>query len=356
MRKWTVILAAVLMAASCTTKVRLEDARDHFARFTCTLDNSAVTMADTELMPKWFTMACTRIMKEEHYFWEDVYYTAPKDTIVLEPGEYESLMFVSETPNAYYVENLSPFLEDNATSLRSLNARLARMTDAQLNKNYKGYTPLLASYLETVPPAPAIYRARQRYKLQEGAVESVTFQSQQLVQEVTFRVTIQTTPDLTPNRVVGCVTGVPFRVELLSGWLDVQQTGQTLFDFRHVSGDVWEGKLTVLGIRQSDDATLSVGNGLLLVCVDAGIKHRKVIRVCNLYKYLEETPLLKYSDQEGFFIGGEKSASYTLEDPLILSTNESEHQGDEPISEWIIPTDGNTVPLVDGDDAEEEED
>ena len=82
MRKWTVILAAVLMAASCTTKVRLEDARDHFARFTCTLDNSAVTMADTELMPKWFTMACTRIMKEEHYFWEDVYYTAPNFSLI----------------------------------------------------------------------------------------------------------------------------------------------------------------------------------------------------------------------------------------------------------------------------------
>ena len=334
--------------AACSTRVQVEAPREHIARFVCRLSPA---LEQTEI-----NVASARILKEEHSFWEGIRYGAAPDTLSVTPGEYQLLMFSTPDPDAYFIENLDYFLDADAKfSLRGLSLHLSEWDQTGENEAFEDFGTLYATYMEKTPEAPEVFVAAVKQEMTEGDTRTLNFTPQQLSQKVTFRVTIDADEDVTPHRVVGCVTGVPTRIEILSGWLNMEQPGQTLFELQKkqdlsAKQTVWEGSLNVLGIRTPDDARASIGSGLLLICAEVGIKNRKVIRLCNLYNYLTKDPLLTYSDQDNFFVGGEKSATYTIESPFVLQGSDTEHSGADPVDEWMNPENGETEPIIDGDD------
>lgn len=346
------MLILTLMAAAACTRVKTEEYRATplQAKAVCSVDWSGVSGPSSTP----FTVAATRTMKAEHHFWEDVMpvSTGHPDTLSMGPGEYQTIFFVSGDMKAYKVENIDSFEENTEQSLREVTARLRSMPKDTLAKYFGGFEPMLVSYFDTIPPAPDLYQASARANLVAGETTTIGFKPVQLVQNLTFRIRIQVEGELEIHRVVGCVTGLPDRVELLSGYYGVERMGQALFDMTKQSDGWWQGSLKTLGVKASSDATLKVGPGIFKVCAEVGPKHRRIATPINIISYLEKQPSLIFTDVEGFYKGEAHSATYQIEETMTLKGSDTELSDDPAVIIWIEHGDGETGDIIDGDDTD----
>lgn len=362
MRKAIDILVSLAMAiclVACT-EVPIEDSSAPVTGFVCSVNWSEVEGGQPADVLPWLSMISSRVANAQHFFWEDIYYTDERrDTVVSYSGEYQSAVFLSTNQEAWWVENLSLFLEDRYESLRDVFARLHRSTDEALAKDFPGFDRILSHDLDTVPQAPQIWCAPLRYILEYGQVMPLEFKPKPLTQEVTFKVKVQAQEEVQPYRLVGCISGVPTRVELLSGQLNTERTGQTLFDLYPSEEEegVWVATVNVLGILPHEDGSQATGNGLLTLCAEIGPLHRHFIRTCNLRTYLVKDPLLVATQTENLYIGGSRKATIEINSPFIIRNEDAlypDHQ--EPMDEWKVPEDSETVPIIDGNEVPEEDD
>lgn len=349
MRTRTFILGLLTAAVVACTGVQVERPLSNTVRVVCRTDWSSMksTPSDT------FSVAVTRTVHAIHRYWEKVAIRPTPDTLQLPTGEYMGVLFGCENPDAYRFDNLREFAADSLTSMRTLTARLlpdVDITRREIGRVYKG---LMASSLDTLPEATELYVARIQESLspREDFYE-FTFKPQPLLQDIRISVHLEM-PDNTPiNEVWGCITGVAQEVEIMSGYLNTHYTGQTWFPMENTSGNVWEGSLRVLGIKAPADTSMRTGPGLLRLGVDVGIKHRKIVKVENLYNLLTENPSITTTEVEGVFIGGARSLTYAL--PKIIRLNSStepgQQGGEDPVFPWTDPDDGDTHDILDGDD------
>ena len=356
-----ILIPTLLVVLSACTQVKMEDPSAPVTGFVCSLDWSDM---DGGKEPKgishWLSMASTRVTYAQHFFWEDIYY-APhgKDTVRAYAGDYLSTIFLSTRNDAWWVENLPDFLDDRHANLRDVFARLRKPSEASLAEDYPGFDRILSADLDTVPPAPKIWCASLRYHLEEGQVTPLVFKPVQVTQQVTFRITVQAEEDVVPQRLVACISGVPSRVEMMSGQLNTAYTGQTLFDLKPSEEDenVWEATVSLLGILPSEDSGLLTGPGLLTLCAEIGPLHRRFIRVCNLRNYLLQQPLLTATQEEDRYIGGENEVTYTIASPFIIRNEDAPYpEGQDPMEEWKIPEGSETVPIIDGNEEADPDD
>lgn len=368
MRKWTVILAAVLMAASCTTKVRLEDAAYlPVAKVVCGTDWSAIDPDDelvSEDMPIKVTVAATRVVREDHLVADGIYTNviADPDTLEFVPGEYQTLLYTAVPRNAYVYNNQDEFSQNSQVSLRGICAQLPGLSKQWLNTTFAGfYRPLFTGGMSPVKPAAPLFTSQIRLNLLDGD-QTLVFQPQQLAQNIHFKVRIKAGEKLKPGKVVSNITGVPFIAELFSGYVQVDTLGQTFFNMTKTGeneeeGAIYEGAVSVLGIMPPVRGDVKTGPGLLKVCIEAGAMKRKAVMIINLKKYLEELEpaLMEYTNVEGYYRKGMRSTAY-IDIKEIILLESSEATGENPIVDWIDPDDGETQEIYDGDNTEEEGD
>lgn len=362
MRKAVDILVFLAMAIGLVacTEVPIEDSSAPVTGFVCSVNWSEVEGGKPAGVMPWLSMISSRVANAQHFFWEDIYYTDERrDTVVSYSGEYQSAVFLSTEQKAWWVENLPLFLNDRYESLRDVYARLHRHTDEALAADFPGFERILSHDLDTVPQAPQIWCAPLRYTLEYGQVLPLEFKPKPLTQEVTFKVKVQAEENVEPFRLVGCISGVPTKVELLSGQLNTERTGQTLFDMYPSEEEegVWVATVRVLGILTQEDGSLATGNGLLTLCAEIGPLHRHFIRTCNLSSYLVDDPLLIPTQTENLYTGGARKATIEINSPFIIRNEDAlypEHQ--EPMDEWKVPENSDTVPIIDGHEIPEDGD
>lgn len=352
-----ILIPTMLAVLSACTQVKMEDPSAPETGFVCSLDWSDLEGGKPKGIAPWLSMASTRVTYAQHFFWEDIYYTSgAKDTVKAYAGDYLSTIFLSTQNEAWWVENLPDFLNDRHANMRDVFARLRKPSEESLAQQYPGFDRILSADLDTLPQAPQIWCASLRFHLEEGQITPLVFKPVQVTQKVTFRITVKAEEDVVPHRLVACVSGVPSRVEMLSGQLNTAYTGQTLFDLRpsQEEENVWEATVSLLGILPSEDSDLLTGPGLLTLCAEIGPLHRRFIRVCNLRNYLSQKPLLTATQEENRYIGGENEVTYTIISPFIIRNEDAPYPGgEEPMDEWRIPEGGETVPIIDGNEEDE---
>ena len=360
MKKLAYILLISLAAALCAcTQVPVGEQDLPGSGFVCNLDWSEIEGGRPKTLSPWLSMVSTRVAHAQHFYWEDIYYTpGNQDTVRTWSGEYQSAIILSDTPEAWTVDNLNDYLNDRYQSLRDVYARLLPPTEEELARDFPGFHRILSKDLDTIPQAPSYWTAAARYNLEEGRIIPITFKPQPVTQKVKFRVRVQADADVIPTRLVACVGGVRARVELLSGYLDTEKTAQLLFDLEKTEeGNFWEAEVSLLGIVPSTDASLNTGRGLLTLCAEIGPLQRHFVRVCNLKGYLDADPLLTATQNENLYIGGEKSTVIEILTPFIIHSTDAPYpEGEDPIHEWMEPEDGQTVDLIDGEEVPEEGD
>jgi len=333
------------------------------ANVVCATDWGAIAEDDvlaTGEMPAVVTFAATRTVKADHYLANGIYTTAisDPDTLCFEPGEYETLLYTCVPRDAYDWENMDSFKEDNASSLRGIRAVIPSISKEWYDYTWPGYyTPLYVGGFAPVRPAAPLYRAEMRQRFANGD-QTLVYSPTQLAMNVSFRIHVKADEKMKPNRVVASVSGVPFKAELLTGYVQVDTLGQTFFEMYKISEsaeeEVYEGTLALLGIYPPTDDDVKVGPGILRVCIDAGVKRRLSINVVNLKSQLEslDPMIIEATDIEGFFKKGKRSvALIDLESVIVLESSDT--GGEDPLNDWTDPDDGATKDLTDGDNEDE---
>ena len=350
MSRKTVIAGLLAAAVVACTSVQVERPLSNTVRIVCRTDWSGMKSAQ----PDTFGIAVTRTVHAIHRYWEKVAVRPEPDTLQLPTGAYLGVLFGCEDPDAYRFEHMREFAADSLTSMRTLTARLLPSPDnttcRTIGRQYKG---LMASAMDTLPNATDLFVARIQENLSpREALYEFTFKPQPLLQDIRISVRLETPEDTPINEVWGCITGVAQEVEIMSGYLNTHYTGQTMFPMENTSGNVWEGSLRTLGIKAPADTSMRSGPGMLRLGVDVGIKNRKIVKVVNLHNLLRDNPSLTTTDVEGVFSGGARSLTYAIPTPLRLtgSTEPGEQGGEDPVSPWLDPEDGDTHDILDGDD------
>lgn len=347
------ILAVVALLAYACTGVKVEEDPTGTVKVTCTADWSQVSATPSYV----FDFAAARTLKSVHYY-EDGIYTnqGGEDSFQMEPGEYEAVFMCCTPQDAYTVENKETFIQESQSSLSVLTARTPSMSHADFVLKFAECTPILVEYYDILYPVAPLYVGSVRKVLQaNGEVQNLSFQPRPVFQKVTFRITITPGDEtVTPTRVVANLTGTPLRVQMLSGNVDTAELGQTAFELTHVEGDVWEGTVQILGIKASEDAELAVGPGIMRLYVRYGTVVSAVTnKVLNLKPYLDAQPLLRYADDGEYYTSVTPEARFEIKDPLYLKPSGTEHAGEEPISPWKDPEDGDVHDILDGYDDDE---
>ena len=348
------ILAVVALLAYACTGVKVEEDPTGTVKVTCTADWSQVSATPSYV----FDFAAARTLKSVHYY-EDGIYTnqGDEDQFQMEPGEYETL-FLSCTPqDAYRIENKDSFLQSELESLRVLSASISMMTPEEFAAQFGDFSPLIVRRYDTLPrpQAAPLYLASVRASIQaNGEVQNLTFQPQPIHQQVSFRITIIPSDEtVAPTRVVANITGTPYRVQMLSGHVDTGHMGQTFVEFQHVEGNDWECSVQLLGIMSPEDPELITGPGIMHLRVEYGtIVPNGVNRDLNLKPYLDAQPLLRYTDEGDYYKSVATQARFVVSEPLYLTASDTEHGGEEPVSPWKDPEDGDVHDILDGYDDE----
>ena len=354
MSKKAYILAAAVLIASACTGVKMDQKPADTVDVTCTADWSQVGQAPSYV----FDFAAARTLKSVHYY-EDGIYTnqGGEDSFQMEPGEYEAVFMCSTPMGAYTIENKDSFLEQVESSLAVLTASLPKMSKEEFAEQFKDFSPIIVSQFDSLPrpQAAPLYMASVRGEFKaNGEVQNLTFQPQPIHQQVTFRITIIPADEtVAPTRVVANITGTPFRVQMLSGHVDTGHLGQTFVEFQHVEGNDWEGTVQLLGIMSPVDPDLRTGPGILRLRVEYGtVVHGGINKVVNLKPYLDAQPLLRYTNEGDYYKSVTTQARYVISVPLELAAPDTEHGGEEPVSPWKDPEDGDVHDILDGYDDE----
>lgn len=361
MRKLWIIL--IFVFASACTRVRFDSVLIPMVKAVCEADWVSGGLPEGTPAPDTLYFAAsrtTRATKETHMI-DTLRPAVVTDTLRFHEGEYQSIVYASDGRMDW--ENVEQFDTLSSASLRSITGRLPKLSRNKIFNTWGDFAYILVSYCDTVDQAPFIWRADLRKDLRAtkdtNQVSVLSFIPTQLTQTVTIRVPVQAEDGITVNRIVANVTGLPKRVELLTGLLETTRTSlaQTMFEMTQDPSNpgYWQGTIHILGIVPPQDYDARTGSGLLHVYLDEGIFHRKIHRVMNLKTALEEVPLLQMSDIEDWFRGGEKTETLEIRNPLVLEGSGSVHGGNDAINPWMDPDDAVVDDIIDGKNDDEEE-
>ena len=356
------LLIAFVMVWACTSVKFGEYVPQHVKETAAVLkaglkvDWSRVSVEEGEDLPAAFSLAMARTTKARHSFFTqvDTLGSAEPDTLRFiygEEGEYESLLFASAGEFLY--ENIDTFKQDNAVSLRSLYAVVPEQ-----KKSMGKYDDILTDAYVPLVDASKIYRAelRQTFTTQKDTtqVQLMVFRPEQLVQRITLRTLITHDPDFNINRVFANITGIPRRIELLSGLLDVNDDhlGQILFELKEDEAfpDWWEGTVDILGIVPPPDTVATSHAGILYLSADNEEQTQNVyFDPINLKRVLERWPLLETTDIQDWYRGGERTLTLEVDKSLYIDGNGTVTISDRPVNDWKDPgDDGEIDPIDDG--------
>ena len=352
-------LATLAAIAAACTGVQVDRTSASLVRFIPQADWSAASQAASVQRPDTFDVAASRTLRSLHGYWDGVCVAGSEaDTLSVEPGEWETVFFSSSPRNFYRIDHAQDFMENPDVSMRAITAHLPLQSRQVFQEQFATFEPVLVSYYDTLYPAAPLYLCAQRptfnLAASEESVQMLTIQPKELHQSASFRIRIVPEDDtVLPTRVVGCITGIPASVELMSGYIGIADLGQTALEFTQVDAQTWEGQVDLLGILAPKNEEMVVGPGILRVLLEFGRNGRRRLRALNLKPYLDATPLIIYTHVEGFYEAAGHHVLFDIQDPIYLTASNTEDSGEEPISSWKDPEDSDVRDILDGYDDDE---
>lgn len=345
--------ALVLAIIAGCSKVEYTGGKDTptetFVRYT--LDWEGQTEVPSEI-----TVAMSRILHTVHFsclmdslgtmksVFQDSTMT-PCDTLTgltMPNGEYYIAAFNS-TPDSYTISGYESFISDNAASMREIYILCPPLTEEEkeqlIGEDVADFNPTQA-YIGNMSP---VFTDVQKVNIHPEIDTTVTLSPRPLTQDIIFRIGVETDIEVDILSIKAEISGVAGKIQLMTGHISDTATFRVPFVMekrrRDTQADIYEGRITTLGIFPSPDKTFITGPGILQLSIHAEADgHERVFRVgINLKQSITEAGLMeKVSDSERLFRTTKPEAVLDIASRLRISKNQVVLDGNgQGVEEWF---------------------
>lgn len=237
------------------------------------------------------------------------------DRICLHPGDYELVTFSGGRD--VYEDNLAEVMDDPAEMVDSLwvTHKSYRTTrDHPLLQRYEAWVShnIYSDFILNGDREPT-FAAQEKISVpvtEHKMSVSKTFYATNLSQHLTIEFRIRKDAGVVIDGAVAELSGIPHRIYLMTGEVDVSRTYKTLYTPEVIPADneqaeevIIRGGVYVNGLVHSADPTYTTGPGILWVNIYAhatredGTEVSRPIEACiNLYHLLQDTPSLRLNE------------------------------------------------------------
>ena len=294
---FTVVAAASLLAGASCTSVDMGGSQDQPDRVQVSLGVNWPEDMGQDQRPEQLYLVMSRIINTVHYVWQ----IGPDGNIIniyppLEPdpdpgedtdvdaksgenllpeilnGDYYIMAFNNVT-DSYRIDSLAAFLEDEAISMRDLTAVAAKMTDEEVDGAFGQDRPDFNPSFSYIKSGGPIYIDVRKQTFFPDAEKSITLDMRPLTQELTFRLKVSKDEEIEIASLTGEISGVPGKVELMSGKVEDDPTYRVVFNFVEAGTEgeylMYEGTVNVLGLFYGESKNHITGRGILQISVKA---------------------------------------------------------------------------------------
>ena len=238
------------------------------------------------------------------------------DRVCLHPGDYELVAFSGGSD--IYEDNLAEVMDDPAEMVDSLwvtHKSYHTTQDHPLLQDYESWVShnIYSDFILNGDREPT-FAAQETLSVpvsENPQSINKTFYATNLSQHVTLEFSITKDAGVVVDGVVAEVSGIPHRIFLMTGAVDVTRTFKTLFrptvapsDNASATSVTVRGDIYVNGLVHSSDPTYTTGPGVLWVNVyahatreDGSVASRPIEACINLYHVLQDHPSLRMNEQ-----------------------------------------------------------
>lgn len=303
-------VVASLSFAACTDVDLCTNAEHpHLGIVELTYDWNGIEANDSMLvipyrgMNKWSCVyECTPDGAKGSYIYNAPDSTVLNDTLKVKAGELRFLTVSYDTDNeGFTYKNLNSLVAlrdfNVAVQYRGYNLNNAIITDAYGN-DVSVFKNLGYKYVLNGDMFNPIYSQYTGVMNISPGVNAVEFSPKNILSNFDFKLDISA-QDVTVNRVVAHLSGIPYRYNLQKEAPVADSTAAVLFDVNSLGASKYVGRATVTGLLRGADSETIEGDGVLALAITvtnaAGdVKLYKV--VTNLYYYIPGFESLQYGD------------------------------------------------------------
>lgn len=354
MKSWSSIYkvlmaAAVALYASCT-KVEYTGSElvptDTFVRY-------SMDWAGQADVPSEMTVLMGRILNTIHFSCKmdslGTMQSVLRDSLAVETdslnglhmpnGEYYIMAFNSKD-SAFGLAGYDAFVSEKGASMRDIYITAPHLTESEVaevtgGSNVSDFNPDF-EYIKSITPA---YLDVQKVNIHPDIDTAVTISPVPVSQTLTFRIDIISDPEVEIAEVKADISGVPDRVQLLTGHISDTLTHRVPFTLTPAEGQTYEGKICVLGLFPSVDATYTTGPGILQLAIRAkvGDSERTLRAGINLQQSIKDANLMvKASENERLYRIGAEKAVIDVQAKLKIEKDNVVTEGDsEGVEVWF---------------------
>lgn len=372
---WLLVLS-VLMLVACTRTELCEDTEHpHRVSASFAFDwNNATSDAYVHTVPDSMNVLAKRIIgtwkcmmqmdsykSEGYYLWNapEALATGKTTDYRLRSGIYKLLAFNRDNEEFVYDE-IDSYMRsaDDDRQLSELNVEYRRYSydDPKLRgtvnywKDYNNY----GDGVNYIQPdiSPIYYDSITPVYVENGAPSTYTFKPNLLSQNIDVKFHIHKKVDVQPfiiDSVYAEISGIPYRVNLANGYIDITQTCKMLYKsrFRDANGNKMDdyktntdlechGTIDVLSVVNAPDENVTYGPGILQVMIFVHDRSTPVRGKVNLYYPIRRANLYELTEDGLHAIRHKRHGTIDIETNLLIDENFLvTSDGDSGFERWI---------------------
>lgn len=259
------------------------------------------------------------------------------DTIL--NGDYYVLAIAQTGDRFKYVlEGVEQFQDSLSISMKDLYAAIPYVPDEEI---------IEAEIVDFNPMYPFIYSAeplflevKKQSLYPKSEVNMLTIAPQHIVRNIAFRLNIELERGVKIERLLGIISGVPSKMQLMSGVVNRYDTGKVFFelkdDFSLGNEFIYMGDVDVLGLFPATKPGFITGPGILQLILDASVDgsgKRRFFASINLKETIEKADIMIETDDH---LGYRCLRDAVLEIPtkLIVSRDHILSSGGNGLEVW----------------------
>ena len=271
----------------------------------------------TGKLPDTMTMLMSRKVHSLNYLWylnSDTEFIINDTTVqasqIIGNGDYYLVAF-NDYGNIYELTDYSRFEETGTLALKDLYATLPSVSadDVSSQGDIMDFNPYSGYVKHAEKP---LYHFISKSLQFPNTLSKVKLSPTDLAREFTVRISVETEDMVSITRVAAVLSGVPSRVQLMTGFVSRNETAKVVFELQKKSSygktAFYEGKVKALGLFASQDQALITGPGILQVSLyasineDGAVTERVFYAGINLKKEIDAARLMVQSeDKTGYW-------------------------------------------------------
>lgn len=169
-----------------------------------------------------------------------------------------------------------------------------------------------------------------------------------LTKKIYFTINLEVEDGVAIERCVGTVSGVPQRVQLMTGAVSSRKTGKMPFEMVNTEGNAYEGHINAFGLFHSDNKELVVGPGVLAVIIHAqaegteGPVRRIFYANMQISDKIRKAEIMRQDEVNGYMFTSADSYRINVDKTLKVTRDMIVSGASDGYEDWVsVSTDGN---------------